>query len=309
MRSWVTAGIALLQSGCVANGGGASAKVAPPVAVAAVEIEPAVPAVTPRPELPDVAFGSWEGFGIAGCSYLAPKDEGLVTEDGGVDVVFHFHAGQMSTRDMVASGVRGVFVSCGYGLGSGSYSKPFESPARFGGMMKRLLATVGKRAQRPVHLRHLALASWSAGFASVGKILAVPEWYAKTDSVVLLDSLHAGYTESGEVDARMLRHFVRFAVDARAGKKTMVITHSAIVPPGYASSAEATATLLAEAGLPGDHAARSAEDGAMTVRVDDGDLHVRGFRGSGPHDHFDHLHRIGETLRSWVVPRWYTAGQ
>ena len=306
MRSLGTAGIALFLSGCVANQ--ATSKVAPPVAVAAVEIEPAIPAVTPRAAPEPVAFGTWQGFGVAGCSYLAPTAADVASDDGGVDVVFHFHAGQMSTREMVASGVRGVFVSCGYGLGSGSYSKPFEDPTRFGGMMKRLLASVGKHAERPVHLHHLALASWSAGFASISKILAVPEWYARTDSVVLLDSLHAGYTESGEVDARMLRHFIRFAIDARAGKKTMVITHSAIVPPGYASSAEATTTLLAEAGLPGDHAAHGADE-TVTVRVDDGDLHVRGFRGSGPHDHFDHLHRIGETLRSWVVPHWYTPAQ
>ena len=42
----------------------------------------------------------------------------------------------------------------------------------------------------------------------------------------------------------------------------------------------------------------------LTKRADAGNLHVRGFRGRGPRDHFDHLYLIGEVLRFWVVPRW-----
>lgn len=304
MRCLALAALALLSSGWVpsaASRGEAPPKTEPPVAVAAVETEPARP--VPVVELEPVTFGAWQGFGIAGCSYLAPT-----ALEPTVDVVFHFHAGQMATRDLKASGMRGVFVACGYGIGSESYGKPFESPAAFGTMLTRLLAALGRSAGHPVELRRLGLASWSAGFAAVAKILAVPEWYEKTDSVVLNDSLHAGYTDAGDVDVKMLRTFVRFASDARAGRKLMAITHSAIVPPGYASSAEATAALLAEAGWTGTSRDHAAEDG-LTVSVDDGGLHVRGFRGTGPQDHFDHLHRIGETLRSWVVPRWYTPAQ
>lgn len=305
MRCLALAALALLPGGCVPSSaksrtGEAPPKSEPPIAVAAVETEPA----RPVPVLEPVTYGAWQGFGVAGCAYLAPTGE----LEPSVDVVFHFHAGQMATRDLKASGMRGVFVACGYGIGSESYGKPFESPAAFGAMMTRLLGTLGRAAGHPVELRRLGLASWSAGFAAVARILAVPGWYEKTDSVVLNDSLHAGYTDSGDVDVKMLRPFVRFAIDARAGRKLMAITHSAIVPPGYASSAEATAALLAEAGCTGRARDQAPEDG-LTVSVDDGGLHVRGFRGTGPQDHFDHLHRIGETLRSWVVPRWYTPAQ
>jgi hypothetical protein len=112
----------------------------------------------------------------------------------------------------------------------------------------------------------------------------------------------------------MLKHFVRFAADAAAGKKTMVITHSAIVPPDYASTSESTAALLSEVGVvpttSNENATLSSttvgHKMALSLKADEGGLHVRGFRGMGPHDHFDHLHLIGETLRSWVVPHWYT---
>ena len=235
-------------------------KTAPPVAVAGAVLESAAPALELELDgttAPDVEMEKhWQGFGVSNCSYLAPRED-FIADDGGVDVVFHFHAGQMSERAIRTSGVRGVFVSCGYGIGSGGYARAFEDPSRFGTMMKRLTATIGRSAKRSdIRLRRLALASWSAGFAAVSRILAVPEWYAATDTVVLLDSLHAQYVDgegpargADHVDVKMLKRFVRFATDAAAGKKTMVVTHSAIVPPDYASTSEATAALLSEVGV------------------------------------------------------------
>jgi hypothetical protein len=298
-----------------------SPKSAPSVAVAAAAIEaPAQVAARADDDAPNVEMErGWKGFGVPNCSYLAPKED-FVADDGSVDVVFHFHAGQMSEREIRTSGVRGVFVSCGYGVGTTGYARNFEDPTRFGWMMKRLTKTIGASAKRTdVHLRHLALASWSAGFAAVGRILAVPEWYAATDTVVLLDSLHARYIDGdGEtgpgrgadrVNTRSLKNFIRFAGDAAAGKKTMVITHSAIVPPDYASTTEATTALLFEIGLAATPAESAAEKSprpmaAIAQKADEGNLHVRGFRGQGPRDHFDHLHLIGSMLRSWLVPRW-----
>jgi hypothetical protein len=313
-------GIALLAvvASCAPPGTMAlTPKAAPAVDVAAASFDaPAAPALFDAP--PVEMDASWRGFGVEHCAYLAPAGD-FIGSDGGVDVVFHFHAGQVSDRDMRASGVRGVFVACGYGVGTSGYSRAFEEPTRFGWMMKRLLKTIGAAARRDdVRLRRLALASWSAGFAAVSRILSVPEWYARTDSVILLDSLHAQYVPGGadaegpargtdKVDVRMLRHFIRFASDAAAGKKAMVITHSAIVPPDYASTSEATAALLSQIGVVATAADETgARNMALATKADEGGLHVRGFRGRGPRDHFDHLHLIGETLHSWVVPRWYT---
>ncbi|MDF2692157.1 MAG: uncharacterized protein K0S65_540 [Labilithrix sp.] len=307
---------ALVLASCALGTPTPSMKTAPPVAVAAAILESPAPLpseLEARPDAPPVEMEkSWKGFGVPQCSYLAPRED-FIGDDGGIDVVFHFHAGQMSERDMRTSGLRGVFVSCGYGIGTGGYSHAFDEPTRFGSMMKRLAASIGDGSGRKdVHLRRLTLASWSAGFAAVSRILAVPEWYEATDTVVLLDSLHAQYTDgegpargADHVDVRMLKRFVRFATDAAAGKKTMVITHSAIVPPDYASTAESTAALLVEVGIVPTATSEKNERGmTMSVKADEGGLHVRGFRGTGPHDHFDHLHLIGDALRLWVVPRW-----
>ena len=318
-RSALLLGSVIVLAACAHAGETPSSKTAPDVAVAAAVVEtPApTPAMATGATSPDVEMEEqWQGFGVSSCSYLAPKEE-LVAEDGGIDVIFHFHAGQMSEREMRASGVRGVFVSCGYGVGTSGYSRAFQDPSRFSSMMKRLTRTIGKKTKRDdVHVRRLALASWSAGFAAVSRILAVPEYYDTVDTVILLDSLHAQYT-GGEgpargadlVDVKMLRHFVRFAKDAADGKKTMVITHSAIVPPDYASTSESTTALLAEVGVTATPASgKTMRSMALALEADESGLHVRGFRGMGPQDHFGHLHLIGDTLRSWLVPRWYTAG-
>ena len=243
-----------------------------------------------------------------------------MTADGGVDVVFHFHAGQMAERQMKDSGMNAVFVSCGFGIGSGAYADAFASPQRFGRMLDELVKNVEtSTGKRGVHVRHLALASWSAGFAAVSKILGVDRYYAMVDAVVLNDSLHSQYLDPSPngkaaaaqgaraVDPKMIRAFIRFAKDAVAGKKAMVITHSAIVPPDYASSTEATEALLTAIEVPSSaiHPGEASSRGmTLTKRADAGNLHVRGFRGGGPRDHFNHLYLIGEALTGWVVPRW-----
>jgi hypothetical protein len=283
---------------------------------------PAAPVADPELLAPPVGFDRWRGLGA--CSYLAPMKD-FVRADGGVDVVFHFHAGQMAERQMKDSGMNAVFVSCGFGLGSGPYADAFASPARFGRMMDALVASLEKdTGKHGIRVRHLGLASWSAGFAAVSRILGVDRYYAMVDTVVLNDSLHAQYKNpnpktaaqgADRVDVKMMSSFVRFAKDAAAGRKTMVITHSAIIPPDYASSTEATQALLAAVSvplvtLPPDDtdpaipAGTNSRGMSLRTRADAGNLHVRGFRGRGPRDHFDHLYMIGEVLRSWVVPRW-----
>jgi len=265
-------------------------------------------------------FDRWRGLSFG--TYLAPKAD-FVGQDGGVDVVFHFHAGQMAERQMKESGLNAVFVSCGYGIGSGAYATALANPARFGRMLDELVKNLETQTGKSVHIRHLALASWSAGFAAVSKVLAVDRYYQMIDTVILNDSLHSQYKDptrktpaqgADRVNVDMMRAFVRFAKDAAAGKKTMAITHSSIVPPDYASSTEATQALLTAIDVPSTvidpdvAAAQGASPSwrAMTLikRADSGNLHVRGFRGRGPKDHFEHLYLIGEVLRSWVAPRW-----
>lgn len=256
----------------------------------------------------------WRGLS-QGCSYLPPKGD-FLRADGSYDVVFHFHAGMMSEKQFRESGLSAVFVSCGFGIGSGFYSDAFADTGRFGRMLDGLSADIGKSQHRTAKPGHIGLASWSAGFAAVGKILGVSKYYDAIDSVVLMDSLHSRYLDPNpktaaqgvdRVNVEAMAPFVKFAREAASGthEKTMVMSHSSIIPPDYPSAAEATAALLAAIGVDKVEVDETNSRGMrMYYRADKADLHVRGFRGQGPKDHFHHLYLVGEHLRSWVVPRW-----
>jgi hypothetical protein len=182
--------------------------------------------------------------------------------------------------------------------------------------LSALEAQLPKDPARPrLHPRRVGLVAWSAGFAAVSKILGVDRYYAMTDSVVLLDGLHASYkspdTKTGgqgdlRVDVSGLSNFTRFAKDARDGKKAFVITHSSIVPPEYASSTEATSAVLREAGARRTPVDRQPceRDMVLVSRVDDRGLHVRGFDGTSQRTHMDHLHLVGPMVKQYVAPRW-----
>lgn len=239
--------------------------------------------------------GPWKSFGVAGCAYTAPTTP-ILGEDGSVDVVFHFHAGQLASRELRATELPAVIVACGWGTGAsgtGPYARAFERPERFDAMLRAVV-----RAEGATRVGKLALAAWSAGFASIGKLLRIPHVRAMTDAVLLMDGLHAAYDRSGAPDARQLAPFVSFAQEAAGGERLMVVTHSAIVPPGYASTTETAAALV--------RAATNAPPPASTATyaVDARDLHVRGFGGKHAPDHEAHLHMIGALLDRWLVLRW-----
>jgi hypothetical protein len=233
-----------------------------------------------------------------GASYLAPDD--LVARDGGVDVIVHFHGAIVVDQEWRASQVDAVIVNVtlpGYGVAP--YREMFAAPGRFGAIVDDAVKRRGG-----THLRRLGLVSWSAGYGAVQEVLSEPRYYAMVDTVVLFDGMHADYVEGLPEDADVAI-FERFARDAVAGDKQMVVTHSAVAPPGYASTTETATMLLASAGaLRVEEKKTNARGMIEWYHADRGGLHVRGFRGDGPRDHMDQVHLLGEVMRTFVAPRW-----
>lgn len=266
---------------------------------------PSIEDVEPTPEASHVEFGAWRGLGFG--TYLAPRVE-FLPDDGAVDILFHFHAGQMAEAEWRASGLRAVVVSAAFGNGSGPYNAAFADPARFSRMTNEVLRALGREHQRTFTARRLGIVAFSAGFGAPQKILAVPDLFERVDTLILLDGMHAGYKQeraSRSVDMRPLSMFARFAEEATSGRKLMVVTHSAIVPPDFASTRETVAAMLEGLGIAPERAPRTAWRGMrLELEAHRGDLHVRGFGGGGPNDHMDHLHLVGEMVRRYLVPRW-----
>ena len=91
-----------------------------------------------------------------------------------------------------------------------------------------------------------------------------------------------------------------------AGKKTFVLSASAIIPPGYATASETGRALytLATGKLVRDAAVDGPRNMHLKFRGDAGNFHVFGWKGGGKHDHFDQLHLVGDLLREHVGHRW-----
>ncbi|HRG99667.1 MAG TPA: hypothetical protein PLR99_25645 [Polyangiaceae bacterium] len=283
---------------------------------AEAELRAAVAPTEPVTSVTPVSYEPWHGTSFG--AYLAPKGA-FWSDDGGIDVVVHFNAAMLAGRSWQASGANAVIVSAAFGsFGSGAYQEAMADPGRFGRMVSEVVASVAaqRKPGTKLHVRHLGLVAWSAGFGAVGRILAVPRYFEQLDSVILLDALQAGYKDPSRGAAQGADHvsltglapYIRFAREAMAGRKQLVVTHTSIVPPQYASTTEATTALAAAVGAVPQPTNEASGAMVRTYRVDEGGLHLHGFHGAGPGDHMRHLHLVGDVVHEFLVPRWTGAG-
>ncbi|MBU0617888.1 MAG: hypothetical protein KKI02_09240 [Planctomycetes bacterium] len=219
-----------------------------------------------------------------------------------VDVVVHFHgAPQVVEREFTAAGLRAVLVTVNYRGLSSAYEKPFSDPKLFRTVLDETLAELKARelVSQDANWRHVCVSSFSAGFGAVRALLRVSEHFNRIDTLYLADTLYAGYVEDGgrrKVNPENMRDFRRFAAEAAAGRKTMIITHSYLEPGHYAGTHETADDLIAFVDAerrivdePGPASMR------IISRVDQGNFHVYGCAGTTGEDHMEHL----RNMRAW----------
>jgi hypothetical protein len=214
---------------------------------------------------------------------------------GAIGLLVHFH-GPAWIAEVAAA------LSVQLGTGSAVYGRPFTDGKRFG----RLLAEAEKKAGRS--FEPVVLSAWSAGYGAVRAILRHEVYYRRVHWVVLLDGLHAGHHRGLEGKPRLvtadLDVFVQLAREAAAGRKRFLITHSRIVPSGYAGTTECADFLIAQAGL-----TRKKADGKgplglpLQSEAREQGLHDMGCAGTTAADHIDHLHGLPALLGRWVNKR------
>jgi hypothetical protein len=84
--------------------------------------------------------------------------------------------------------------------------------------------------------------------------------FAKRCERGTLRAKYAGDPAAHRVDTELMAGFVRFAREAAAGRKAMLLTHSAQVPEGYASTTETADFLIAAVGGAPDPAPLDRDD-------------------------------------------------
>ena len=227
--------------------------------------------------------------------------EGYRPAGGVVDVVLHLHgAPGVVEKALVDAKWPAVLIEFNRKGLSSVYAKPFSDRALFPRLLDNALKAARERLATPdARLGRVTVSSFSAGFGGVREILKVPEHAARIDALVMADSIYAGYAGDPalkRVDPALMAGFRDFAAKAAAGSKVMVVTHSAQVPEGYASTTETADDLIRAVG--GEAAPGRVDRGggwAQSRESRKGGLLVRGFEGVGPEDHMRHLRRIAET--------------
>lgn len=255
----------------------------------------------------DPGWGIYGGWSRAvSMGQMTMPGRGGVTKAGSFDVVFHFHGHEAARKEWVKVMDGTVLVGITLGIGSGAYSSAFSSPHVFADLLKSVEREVAEaRGLKSAKARKIGLSGWSAGYGAVEMILR--SHASKIDTVLLLDGLHAGYTPDGGLQESQLEPFVTFAKKAKAGQKLMFVSHSSIIPPGYASTMETASFLIKELGGKPKAARPRGSDPmglALNRKWDAGGFHVRGYDGNDKMDHCAHFGVMKDALRAHVKPRF-----
>jgi hypothetical protein len=251
---------------------------------------------------PDPGFGAFERWtrDVSIGQVIVPKKR-----RGVYDVMIHFHGHEAARKEWVKVMDGAVLVGIDLGLGSGPYESAFRGGPAFRTLLDSVASTLKKRDPR-ARLGRIGLSAWSAGYGAIQNILAMPENQKRIDTVVLLDGLHCGYS-GRSLNEGQLRPFIQFAAQAAAGRKLMIVTHSSIIPPGYASTTETANYLIHKLGGKAQATRPRPSDPLgleLISRYSRGTFHVRGFAGNDKLDHCAHVGLLRDVLKVHVRPRW-----
>jgi hypothetical protein len=255
----------------------------------------------------DPGFGAYQRWiKLTGSGQvLVPKRVSL-TSAGEFDLVVHYHGHEPARKEWVRVMKREVFVGITLGASSGPYETAFTPADALSNVVADVERIVAERSGKPSRARRIALSAWSAGYGAVEAVLRTPYGKKRVDSVLLLDGLHCDYS-GDSLNAHQMEPFVGFAKRAGAGQRLMVVSHSSIVPPGYASTTETSNYLIHAFGSRPTPAKPRRSDPLgleLRSRFDRKGFHVLGYSGNGKLDHCAHVGLLRDILKVHLAPRW-----
>jgi hypothetical protein len=260
------------------------------------------PCATPEP-----GFGIYRPWqrGIGGYGQFIMPQRGGITRNGEFDVMFHFHGHEPARKEWVQIMDGAVLVGIDLGTGSGYYEQAFVAPDAFETLLHNVEAAVAKTSGRAsARARKIGLSGWSAGYGAIQRILAQPLGKTRVDAVVLLDGLHCGYAGQS-LNEIQISPFIEYANRAARGERIMFVSHSSIIPPGYASTTETANFLIHKVGGKPRTVRGAGPMGLDLIsRFSKGNFHVRGYSGNDKMDHCAHLGLYRDILKLHIKPRW-----
>jgi hypothetical protein len=228
--------------------------------------------------------------------------QGCRRDAEGPTLTVHLHgAAWVAEREFVRAGAPGVLVSVVLPGLSAAYAAKFRDPEVFQRILDEAHARLGPLYDgKAPPFRRVMVTSFSAGFGGVRDLLKDPALFARIDALVLADSLHAGFTGDPALrrpDPAQMKDFVRYAREAAAGRKKLILSHSRIRPEGYAGTTETADYLIAALNGEREKVTESWAGGLeLESRFRNGGFEVYGFVGDTGAAHMKHLHLLGLLL-------------
>jgi len=285
-----------------------------------VGIAPSAPA-----ERADAHFDrSWRAPLAGGLLMFPPSFE---SADGQYDLVLHLNGNTDLVEESYGfARVNAVIAILNLGVGSGLYEDRFADPAAMRLMLSRAQDVMRARGLKNARLRRIGLSSWSSGYGGIIKILGHEEFFDRVNAIVLIDSIHCGYDpHSKKLKPDQINPIRKYAEKAVRGDALLTIVHSEIVTYGYHNAHDTTdfvldwvhtrrrptregqplPTLVAMKNVVPNAYMRPLEP---LTEAHQGELHVRGYDGSGPMTHMLHLIQFSTTalpdlVRYWASPK------
>lgn len=266
---------------------------------------------------------------IAGGIMFMPKsfDPGA---DGHYDLVIHFHGNANIVLESIEhANVNAVLAVVNWGISSAPYRNEYRAPDVFEKLLAQIEDGVKKRGIETPKLRRLALTSWSAGFGAIESILehrrspAAGDDYL--DAIIAIDGVHAAFMDGDEkqLRTRTALAWVNAAKAAARGGIMLSMTHSQIIPPGFASARRSQEYVLDQVEetlvsppvlrrpkhLQLESAKIAVAQGkekfmVPTMDVRAGNLRVQGFEGITKEHHIAHLTQMASVVLPDLVARW-----
>ena len=180
-------------------------------------------------------------------------------------------------------------LSVNLGAGSDTYREPFVDVTRF----PRLIEEAEKLAGGP--FRTVVLSSFSAGYGAVREILRAKSNWSRITSILLADSLYAGYGNEVEDLGPFLEYL-------KAGKR-LVMTHSELYPGTYEATFETAEWLLSKLGAKRKPVLKWGPIGMQQLsEASKAGFVVLGFAGNSADDHVDHLYGLDQWFSLALPP-------
>ena len=260
-----------------------------------------------------LGLGPYAPFARLPLGKILIPQKGGHTSDMGYDVLIHFNGADAVRKLLVQTAGGMVLVLVDKGTGGG---RPYGRALGSARVFPQLRASIekalqGHSASNSAHIRKLAVSSWSAGTAAIGKLLAQNQ--PGIDAIVILDGLHGAWKQGkrrvqqlASLDERFLEKEIAFARRAKRGEVIFVLTHSAVDPVTFPATSTTAHLLLSELGGLQETLSHDGSKFQQLTRFDEKGLHVWGYAGNDQPAHCAQLFVMPRIVREVLESSWQT---